>query len=42
MNKLILQPFVNDNMDDGWYLSISPIISADWTARFQLQFLFPK
>jgi hypothetical protein len=27
-----LQPFVNYNLTDGWYLSTSPIISANWEA----------
>jgi hypothetical protein len=31
-NNLLLQPFVNYNLDDGWYLVSSPIITADWEA----------
>jgi hypothetical protein len=27
-----VQPFVNYNMDDGWYLTSSPIITGDWEA----------
>ena len=33
VNQLLIQPFVNYNMDDGWYLVSSPIITADWKAR---------
>jgi hypothetical protein len=32
VNQLLLQPFVNYNMEDGWYLSSSPIITANWEA----------
>lgn len=31
-NNLLLQPFVNYNLDGGWYLVSSPIITADWEA----------
>jgi hypothetical protein len=27
---LLIQPFVNYNMEDGWYLVSSPIITANW------------
>ncbi len=26
------QPFVNYNLDDGWYLTSSPLITANWEA----------
>ena len=26
------QPFINYNLDDGWYLSSSPLITANWEA----------
>ena len=29
---MLLQPFVNYNMAGGWYLTCSPIITADWEA----------
>lgn len=32
VNKMLIQPFINYNMDDGWYLASGPIITADWTA----------
>lgn len=28
----LIQPFVNYNLSDGWYLTTSPIITADWEA----------
>ena len=27
---MTLQPFVNYNFPDGWYVTSSPIITADW------------
>ena len=88
VNQMLVQPFVNYNLRHGWYLTSSPIITAnweqkpderwvvpvgggigkivhfgklpvnvytqffrnvqrpggtsDWSARFQMQFLFPK
>jgi hypothetical protein len=32
VNTFLLQPFINYNLQDGWYLSAAPIITADWTA----------
>ena len=32
---MLLQPFVNYNIADGWYLISSPIITADWNAAAQ-------
>jgi hypothetical protein len=32
VSQLLIQPFVNYNMADGWYLSSSPIITANWKA----------
>lgn len=31
VSQLLLQPFVNYNLDNGWYLVSAPIITADWT-----------
>jgi len=31
-NTLTLQPFVNFNFGDGWYVTSSPIITANWLA----------
>ena len=33
VNAMLFQPFVNYNIADGWYLTSSPIITADWNAR---------
>lgn len=30
VNQLLLQPFLNYNMADGWYLTTSPVITSDW------------
>jgi hypothetical protein len=32
VNEFLLQPFINYNLPDGWYLSSSPIITANWKA----------
>jgi hypothetical protein len=32
VNLYTWQPFVNYNLDDGWYLSSAPIITSDWEA----------
>ena len=32
VNEMLIQPFINYNLDDGWYLTTSPIITCDWTA----------
>jgi hypothetical protein len=32
VNQLLLQPFVNFNLPNGWYLVSSPIITANWQA----------
>jgi hypothetical protein len=31
-NNFLLQPFVNYNLPSGWYLTSSPLITADWNA----------
>lgn len=33
VNQMTLQPFVNYNFKDGWYVSASPIITANWMAE---------
>lgn len=30
VNKMLIQPFLNYNLPKGWYLTSSPIITADW------------
>ena len=32
VSQLLLQPFVNYNLANGWYLVSAPIITANWTA----------
>ena len=32
VNTMLVQPFVNVNLANGWYLASSPILTADWTA----------
>jgi hypothetical protein len=32
VSALVVQPFVNYNLPDGWYLVSSPIITANWEA----------
>ena len=32
VDQMLLQPFVNYNLPDGWYLVSSPIITANWEA----------
>lgn len=32
VNQMLLQYFVNYNLKKGWYLSVSPIITANWKA----------
>ncbi len=33
VNEMLIQPFVNYNIEDGWYLTSSPIITANWAAK---------
>jgi hypothetical protein len=32
INQFLVQPFVNYNLSDGWYLVSAPIITANWEA----------
>ena len=32
INQMLVQPFVNFNMPNGWYVSSGPIITANWEA----------
>ena len=32
VNAMTLQPFLNYNLPKGWYLTSSPLITADWEA----------
>lgn len=33
VNQFLMQYFINYNMAKGWYVTSSPIITADWTAK---------
>jgi hypothetical protein len=33
VNAMTLQPFFNYNLPDGWYLTTSPLITANWEAK---------
>jgi len=41
VNELLVQPFINYNMADGWYLTSSPFITADWLAPSGQQWTVP-
>ena len=32
VNQFLLQPFLNYNLPNGWYLTSSPVITANWKA----------
>lgn len=32
VNSMLIQPFISYNLANGWYITSSPIITADWTA----------
>ncbi len=40
-DQLTAQPFVNYNVSNGWYVSSSPIITADWAASPGNKWLVP-
>lgn len=40
-NQLLVQPFINYNFKEGWYLTSAPIITADWTQRASQQWTAP-
>jgi hypothetical protein len=33
VNKFFFQYFINYNLDNGWYLSSTPVITANWEAK---------
>jgi hypothetical protein len=41
VNKFTFQYFVNYNLDDGWYLTSTPIITADWEKSSGNQWTVP-
>src|SRR5215467_12918409 len=41
VNELLLQPFINYNMEHGWFLTTSPVITSDWLAAPGQQWTVP-
>ncbi len=41
VNAMLIQPFVNYNLPEGWYLTSSPIITANWEADSNNTWLVP-
>jgi hypothetical protein len=41
VNQLLVQPFINYNFSRGWYLTSSPIITANWEAAGSQQWTVP-
>jgi hypothetical protein len=33
VNAMLVQPFINYNLDKGWYLTTAPIMTANWNAK---------
>jgi len=40
-NKMLIQYFINYNFEDGWYLTSSPIITANWNAASGQKWVVP-
>jgi len=41
VNSFLLQPFVNYNLQDGWYLTTAPIVTANWDASSDERWTIP-
>jgi hypothetical protein len=41
VNQFLVQPFINYNLPKGWYLTVAPIITADWKAAGPDQWTVP-
>jgi opacity protein-like surface antigen len=41
VNELLVQPFINYNMAHGWFLTTSPVITADWLAPSDQRWTVP-
>jgi len=41
VNEFLAQPFVNYNMAHGWYLTSSPVITANWLAPSDQRWIVP-
>ena len=40
-NQMVMQPFVNYNLKHGWYLTTSPIITANWQEKPDERWVVP-
>jgi hypothetical protein len=41
VSQMLIQPFVNYNMAGGWFLTLGPIITANWEASSDGTWLVP-
>ena len=41
MDALLVQPFINYNFPHGWYVTTSPIITANWLAASNERWTLP-
>ena len=41
VNQFLAQPFINYNLDDGWYLTSQPVITANWNADSSNRWTIP-
>lgn len=41
VNQFLAQPFINYNLPKGWYITFSPIITADWKAKGEDRWTVP-
>src|SRR5215469_6420872 len=41
VNQFLAQPFVNYNLKHGWYLTTSPVITANWEAKPNERWVVP-
>jgi hypothetical protein len=41
VNALLIQPFINYNFSPGWYVSSTPIITANWLTASNNRWTLP-
>ncbi|MHB2169382.1 hypothetical protein [Alsobacter sp. R-9] len=41
VNQMLVQPFLNFNLPDGWYLTSSPVVTSNWLATSGDQWTVP-
>ena len=41
VHQMLVQPFINYNLPDGWYLTSSPLVTANWKAPGSQQWTVP-